>query len=97
LLDRVPDFATDDPANTGAIVCFVIAPPYRGQGLARRLLDGACDMLRDRGMNAVEAYPPAQDAGDARSYHGKLGMYLAAGFERVRDAGHYVVVRKALR
>jgi hypothetical protein len=33
---------------------------------------------------------------DAASYHGKLSMYLDAGFERVREAGRYVVVRKAL-
>ena len=32
----------------------------------------------------------------ASSYHGKLGMYLAAGFERLREAERHVVVRKAL-
>jgi GNAT superfamily N-acetyltransferase len=66
LLDRTPGFETDDAANTGAIVCFVIAPPYRGQGLAKRLLDGACDLIRERGLARVEAYPPAAAAGDAR-------------------------------
>jgi GNAT superfamily N-acetyltransferase len=29
----------------------------RGQGLARKLLDGACDLLRDRGLTWVYAYP----------------------------------------
>jgi len=97
LLDRYPEFTAEDPAASGAIVCFVIAPQYRGQGLARRLLDGACEMLRDRGLRTVYAYPPARAATDAGSYHGKLSMYLAAGFRETGGAnGRYVVVRKAL-
>jgi len=96
LLDGTPGFEAEDAATTGAIVCYVIAPAYRGQGLARRLLDSACELLRERGLRRVDAYPPAAAGTDAGSYHGRLGMYIDAGFERVRDAGRYVVVRKAL-
>lgn len=95
-LDHTPGFASEDPEHTGAIVCFVIAPRHRGQGLARRLLDGGCDLLRERGLACIEAFPPKRAAGDAGAYHGRLGMYLDAGFEQVRDAGRHVVVRKAL-
>jgi ribosomal protein S18 acetylase RimI-like enzyme len=95
-LDERPEFATDDPENTGAIVCYVIAPQYRGQGLARRLLDGACEMLCERGFRQAEAYPPKQPPTEAASYHGRLSMYLDAGFEEVRDAGRWVVARKML-
>ncbi|MEX2246121.1 MAG: GNAT family N-acetyltransferase [Dehalococcoidia bacterium] len=96
LLDKTPGFEAEDPERTGAIVCFVIAPPYRGQGLARKLLDGACDMLRDREFARVEAYPPKNPTGDPSSYHGRLSMYVDAGFEHVRDAGRFTVVRKTL-
>jgi ribosomal protein S18 acetylase RimI-like enzyme len=96
LLNSVPEFASDDPEHTGAIVCYVIAPQYRGQGLARKLLDGACHVLRDLGLRQVDVYPPAHAGSDATSYHGRLSMYLAAGFQHVRDAGRYVVVRKRL-
>ena len=96
LLNGTPGFEAEDAATTGAIVCYVIAPAYRGQGLAGRLLDGACAMLRDRGLRRVDAYPPATTGTDAGSYHGRLAMYTDAGFERVRDAGRYVVVRKSL-
>jgi ribosomal protein S18 acetylase RimI-like enzyme len=89
-------FPAEDPDRTGAIVCFVIPPGYRGQGLARRLLDGACAMLRDRGFARVEAYPPKNPAGEPQSYHGRLSMYLDAGFEQVADTGRFVTVRKAL-
>jgi ribosomal protein S18 acetylase RimI-like enzyme len=95
-LDRRPEFACDDPEHTGAIVCYVIAPQYRGQGLARKLLDGACEVLRELGMHSVDAYPPKNASTDAGSYHGRLSMYLDAGFEQVREAGRYVVVSKKL-
>jgi ribosomal protein S18 acetylase RimI-like enzyme len=98
VLDRTPEFAFDgdDREHTGAIVCFVIGPQYRGQGLARQLLDGACEMMRGRGMRWLEAYPPLNPGTAAGSYHGRLSMYEAAGFERVRNAGRFAVVRKAL-
>ena len=96
LLDRTGGFECDDPERTGAIVCYVIAPQFRGQGIARRLLDGACDMLRARGLRWMEAYPPRNALTAASSYHGKLDMYLAAGFEQLRETERHVVVRKAL-
>lgn len=97
LLDLYPEFSADDPETSGSIVCFVIAPAYRGQGLARKLLDGACDILGDRGLKTVYAYPPKTPGTDAGSYHGKLSMYLAAGFEET-GAGNsrYTVVRRSL-
>ena len=58
-------------------------------------------MLRDMGMTFVEAHPlkelPAGDArlsAEARSYHGTLAMYLGAGFEKVREDGDFVTVRR---
>lgn len=96
LLDQTPEFESDDADRTGAIVCYVIPAKYRGQGLARKLLDGACDMLRDRGLMYIDVYPPKEPRGDAGSYHGKRSMYEAAGFEHIRDAGAYAVMRKRL-
>ena len=95
-LDRTPEFAAADPEQTGAIVCYVIAPQYRGQGIARRLLQGACELLRDRGLLWVDAYPPKSAATDAGSYHGRLEMYLDAGFDQVNENDRFVIVRKRL-
>jgi GNAT superfamily N-acetyltransferase len=97
LLDQYPEFAAEDPAASGAIVCFVIAPMYRGQGLASKLLEGACAMMRERGFRAMYAYPPKAASTAAGSYHGRLSMYLEAGFEET-GAGNarYTVVRKSL-
>ena len=97
-LDRTPEFASTATivSARAAIVCFVIAPRYRGQGLARRLLDGACD-LHARSRHALAGrLPAASPRRSGGSYHGRLSMYVDAGFERVRDAGRFAVVRKTL-
>ncbi len=96
LLDRTPEFASDDPEGTAAIVCYVIAPQYRGQGIARKLLDGAMDAMRERGFRWLDGFPPKNPRTDAGSYHGRLSMYLEAGFSELRDAGRWTVMRKAL-
>ncbi|MDQ1403032.1 MAG: hypothetical protein QOG03_1348 [Actinomycetota bacterium] len=79
--DHAAGTAEDD--TTGAIVCFVIAPPYRRHGVGRALLDAACQGLAERGMTVAESYPVIEPSGDAGSYPGPLSLYLDAGFERV--------------
>jgi len=89
-----------DPAEhqgVGSIACFVIAAPYRGHGVATRLLGAAVDRLKARGVRAVEAYPRKQDEGnDQAHYRGSLRMYEKAGFEPYRETERYFVVRKTL-
>ena len=91
------DLKSADDQTLGAIVCFVVAAPYRRQGLASKLLEAACKELRSLGMSQVEAYPPAASSmSEARSYHGPLEMYLDAGFSKLRDVDGYAVVRRSL-
>jgi GNAT superfamily N-acetyltransferase len=81
----------------GAIACFVIAPAFRGQGIATSLLAAACDSLRERGFEWAEAYPQPASVNAAEHHHGPLAMYEAAGFDVVKhepDGG--LVVRKRL-
>jgi GNAT superfamily N-acetyltransferase len=96
-IGQYEDLKSADDPTLGAIVCFVVAAPYRGQGLARKLLDAACDELRDLGMKEVEAYPPGESLSEARSYHGPLRMYLDAGFKVVgHDRDGDPIVRRSL-
>jgi GNAT superfamily N-acetyltransferase len=94
--DRPALAIDDDPARVGSIVCFVIAPAYRRQGLARRLLDTACDGLRTSGLAIAEAYPHPESASDARSFFGPIQMYLDAGFTLHRKTERNTIVRKPL-
>jgi GNAT superfamily N-acetyltransferase len=83
-------------AQTGSIVCFVIAKDYRRKGLARRLLDAACEGFRAQGLVYAEAYPRAGLTGEGENHFGPLPMYLSAGFAPLRVEGETTVVRRAL-
>ena len=67
----------------GAIACFVVAPAFRGHGIATRLLGAACDGLRELGLEWAEAYPRAAAASAGDNHYGPLSMYTAAGFDIV--------------
>jgi ribosomal protein S18 acetylase RimI-like enzyme len=88
-----------DP-SVGAIVCFVVAPDQRRQGIATELLSAALDHLRSRGMKVAEAYPWQGEVDPARwvwtQYVGPLSMYQKAGFEVAEERDDFCIVRKRL-
>lgn len=77
------------------VSCFVVAPPYRGHGVAGALLDRVLADAADRGADWVEAYP-FTDAGDdaATNFRGPRSLYDARGFEQVAQRSNDVVVRR---
>jgi len=85
-----------DYEGVGSVACFVIAAPYRGHGVATRLLDAAIDRLRGRGMRAVEAYPATKADSPQNNYRGPLSMFLRAGFAPYRQTEHHTILRKTL-
>ena len=88
-----------DP-GVGAVVCFVVAPDQRRQGIATLLLDAALEHLRSRGMTAAEAYPWIGEIDPARwvwtQYVGPLPMYEKAGFAVVERKQDFCIVRRNL-
>ncbi|HEY7945330.1 MAG: GNAT family N-acetyltransferase [Burkholderiales bacterium] len=85
--------------QAAVIVCFVIAPARRRQGVARALLAGALSSLAARGFILVDAFP--FKSGDSESaadhYHGALPMFTAAGFAPLAETETITVMRKFLR
>lgn len=79
-----------------SIVCFEIAPPYRGRGIASALLDRVCRDAQADGYDAVEAYPVARAAYEALDFTGPVRLYEAAGFLPAGQQGRLLVLRKAL-
>lgn len=69
-----------------SVICLVVRPPFRRQGLARHLVDGAVDYARSQGAPTVEAYPIDPAGGRINStfaYVGTTELFESAGFERV--------------
>ena len=96
MFDLRPGFETDDADRVGSIVCFLVAAPYRGQGIANMLLDAACDDLRDRGLAVAESYVPKGEVSAARAHLGTEPMYRNAGFTTHRDTDRTLIMRKPL-
>ena len=78
-----------------AIVCFVVAPDMRGQGVATALLQAACRYAEENGYDYVESYPTA---GGFRTSDccGPASMYEKAGFEII-EIPDGVLARKRCR
>lgn len=88
------------PHEAAAIVCFVVAPPSRHQGVARSLLAHALEDLAARGIRVVDAYPRVEGAaagtGDGVHYRGPRRLFAAFGFEPVARGERVEVMRRWL-
>lgn len=84
-LRRSPVMKPVDEQPVWSIVCFVVPAAFRGQGVARALLDGAIAYARKRGARLLEAYPVDRRSrsSDDAMWFGAKSMYDAAGFEEV--------------
>ncbi len=79
-----------------AIVCFEIAPEYRGKGIASMLLQRICEDAKAEGFKYVEAYPVKDGGYMGMAFTGPMHMYEKAGFEVVEQADQSYVMRKKL-
>ena len=95
-LKRSPVMKPVDDQPVWSIICFVVPAEYRGQGVARALLQGAIAYAKKHGATLLEAYPvdkPMRSKDDAM-WFGAKSMYDKAGFEEVaRRKPHRPVVR----
>ncbi len=96
LLAGIPELAATDADQVGSVVCFIVAPRYRGQGIAAALLQAACQGLWKAGIRWVEAYPRIGTSEAAANCHGPLQMYLDAGFKTVKEFPGFQLVRKEM-
>lgn len=83
-----------EPEAIVGVSCFVIAPPYRGHGVASALLDHVIADAADRGASWVEAYPRNEpDGSEGARFRGPRAMYDNRGFEPIQVREKDTVVR----
>ena len=84
------------PGEVKAIVCFEIAPDYRGKGIASMLLQRICEDAKEEGFKYVEAYPVKGGGYMGMAFTGPMHMYEKAGFKVVEQKGEAYIMRKEL-
>ena len=85
----------DEDATTVGVSCFAIAPPYRGHGIAKRLLDRVVADAGERDASWIEAYPFNEGReSDNLDFRGPRSIYDARGFTEVKVRHRDTVVRR---
>ena len=93
----------DASESVGSIMCFLIAPGYRGKGVCTSLLNSACDVFRSEGLSVAEGYPttsPRKGTSETpwaeANYKGPLSVYLKNGFAIHKQLERFAIVRRKL-
>jgi GNAT superfamily N-acetyltransferase len=79
------------------VVCFEIAPEYRGKGVATALLQRVVDDASAEGYIAVEGFPVVRDERYEWDYTGPIRLYEKLGFVEAARQDDRIVMRKTLR
>ena len=98
-LSSVPPDEPCDGQRRGqvkSVVCFEIAPEYRGKGIATLLLETVCRDARAEGYAYVEAYPVKDEGLQGLAFTGPKRLYEKAGFAVTALKGSTLVMRKHL-
>ena len=85
----------DGVGKIKAIYCMLLAPAYRGKGLAGLALDRICEDAKREGYTYVEAYP-FSDRNFPWQYHGPAALYEKHGFACVQENPGFRILRKKL-
>ncbi|MDF2674348.1 MAG: hypothetical protein K0R09_2616 [Clostridiales bacterium] len=78
--------------KVGCVICFVIHPEYRKQGVARLLLKQAVEDFKEKGFDAVLSIPVDIKDAPEKLYRGTVNMYREYGFEEIEKKGNSSVM-----
>ncbi|MHB1453410.1 MAG: GNAT family N-acetyltransferase [Saccharofermentanales bacterium] len=93
----IPDFAWEKAiGKTMSVVCFSIAPEYRGKGVSTALLERVITDAETEGFEAVEGYAHIRKEQYDMDFKGPTMLYAKLGFIPVAEQDGVVVMRKTL-
>jgi|SRR5690554_844889 len=73
--------------RVGCVICFVVHPDYRRQGVSKLLLEHAVHGFRADGYEAVLALPMDIKGSPQKQYRGPVNLYTEFGFEEIERSG----------
>jgi GNAT superfamily N-acetyltransferase len=87
-LERSRALKRIDDKPVWSVVCFFVAKPFRGHGVATRLLEAAVVYAGKRGATIVEGYPNRSNKmqQDSLVYTGIMSSFEKVGFVEVQNS-----------
>ena len=82
--------------KTLSIVCFEIAPEYRGLGIASQFIERICIDAKQKGYDVVEGYPMKSTLDHNNDFYGTMHLYTKNGFSEVKIKGDRTIMRKII-
>lgn len=96
LLTQKYDLVDPGHAKICSIVCFLVHPEFRRQGILQVLLDRIIEDYRALHYEFIEAYPQGGKLSEEKLYHGPKELFARNGFEKIKEFEEYTLVRKKL-
>ena len=88
---------TDDAGKkVKSVVCFLVAPDMRRNGIATKLLERVCADAGAEGYDFIEGYPPSGRCDMYAAHHGTVKLFEKFGFVKHAKHRRNCVMRKYL-
>jgi ribosomal protein S18 acetylase RimI-like enzyme len=91
------DYVDNPDDKVCSIVCFLIHPDYRRQGIAQGLLDKIIMDYSNTDYDYFEAYPKKEELSCEGNFKGPLGLYKRYDFKINKEYDSYYVVRRGIK
>lgn len=87
----------DNPKdNVCSVVCFLIHPDYRRQGITQKIIDKIIVDYTTTNYDYIESYPRKGES-NASNFKGPIELYKRNGFKVHKEYDGYYVMRKKLK
>lgn len=90
------DYVDNPEDKVCSIVCFLIHPNYRRQGIAQQLLERIIADYSEKDFDYFEAYPRKHELSCEGNFKGPLELYKKFDFKIHKEYPDYFVVRRAI-
>lgn len=79
-----------------SVVCFLIHPDYRRQGISQKILEKIIEDYSNTDYDYIESYPKKGES-SASNFKGPIELYKRNDFEIHKEYDEYYVMRKKLK
>lgn len=96
-LIRDYDYIDNPKDKVCSIVCFLIHPDYRRQGIAQKILERIISDYSTKDLDYLESYPKKSELSCEGNFKGPLDLYKRFNFEIFKEYDNYYVMRRQMK